>query len=109
MAVTTFPNEKVLWSNKKYAIVEADVLGKRTVVVSDYWRTDYVHIYSDGKWAMDNPYWFPRYVLNRLYPIAKRKAKHVTEDYGEGDVDVYEDGIESADKYLGDFSEDKKR
>lgn len=75
MAVTTFPNEKILWSNKKYAIVEADVMGKRTIIVSDYWRTNYVVEYGNGKWAMDNPEYFPRYVLNRIYPIVKRRAR----------------------------------
>jgi len=93
MTVTTFPNEKVIWSNKKYAIVEADVNGKRTIVVSDYWRTDYVHDYrmaervvgtSDvftgrWKWALDNPQWFPKYVLDKVQVIINRR--HRSEKY----------------------------
>ena len=71
--VTTFPNEKILWSDKKYAIVEADVNGKRTIVVSDYWRTDYVVEYGDGEWAMDSPEYFPRYVLNKVASIVKKR------------------------------------
>jgi hypothetical protein len=76
MAYTTFPDEIVLWHKNKYAIVEATMpnTGRRSIVVTDGWKTDYVVDYGNFKWAMDNPEWFPKYVKDALQRIINRRG-----------------------------------
>ena len=81
MAITTFPNEKILWHKGKYYIIEADIFpGRRNLVLSDGWRTDVVVNYGDGTWATDNPEYYPKYVKDKVYSIVGRFA-YMNEDY----------------------------
>ena len=64
--VTTFENEKVLLSQGKYSLVEADVNGKRSLVATDGIFTDFPLVTSKGTVIWDRPERFPSSFINSV-------------------------------------------